>query len=396
MALTDKLSAIADAIRAKTGKTDGLTLEQMPTEIASITGGGSAEGCVTVTFMNGDTELFSRPVYIGDDCPNPVDQNRIDTPTKESTAQYNYVFYGWGASDGGAADNDILKNITEDKTVYAVFTAVVRSYTITWLDEDGTTVLKTEQVAYGSVPSYAPQKDGVGVDKWTPEPVAVTDNASYIVTWASLLDFASMSWSDIDAAVQAGKAKLFVLGATKTYVEPKYNYECIAQIVGIEQDDLADGSGKAGLTIASEKASSPSTSKWTTSADYTMDWLSSTPQTNSTFAKSMSSSSFELKTIAKLVKKTHYAADGTYQSNDVQWFIPSRREITGEGYNEGEQYQYYVGGWVGKLLAAKLWTRTKQSYSTGKVYYLSNTSTTQSTAQQNATTTCSAVTYFCI
>lgn len=41
MALTDKLSAIADAIRGKTGKTDSLTLDQMPTEIANIqTGGG--------------------------------------------------------------------------------------------------------------------------------------------------------------------------------------------------------------------------------------------------------------------------------------------------------------------------------------------------------------------
>lgn len=36
MALTDKLTAIADAIRAKTGKTDGLTLEQMATEIEGI------------------------------------------------------------------------------------------------------------------------------------------------------------------------------------------------------------------------------------------------------------------------------------------------------------------------------------------------------------------------
>lgn len=44
MALTDKLTNIADAIRAKTGKADLLTLDQMPTEIASIeTGGGGAE-----------------------------------------------------------------------------------------------------------------------------------------------------------------------------------------------------------------------------------------------------------------------------------------------------------------------------------------------------------------
>lgn len=41
MALTDKLTAIADAIRAKTGKTDTMTLEQMPAEISDISSGGS-------------------------------------------------------------------------------------------------------------------------------------------------------------------------------------------------------------------------------------------------------------------------------------------------------------------------------------------------------------------
>lgn len=40
MALTDKLSAIADAIRGKTGGTEKLTLDQMPTEIAGIQAGG--------------------------------------------------------------------------------------------------------------------------------------------------------------------------------------------------------------------------------------------------------------------------------------------------------------------------------------------------------------------
>ena len=41
MAITDKLTAIGDAIRGKTGKSDSLTLEQMVTEINGIESGGS-------------------------------------------------------------------------------------------------------------------------------------------------------------------------------------------------------------------------------------------------------------------------------------------------------------------------------------------------------------------
>ena len=48
MALTDKLSAIGDAIRVKTGKTAGMTLDQMPGEIAGISGGGTL-GAISVT-----------------------------------------------------------------------------------------------------------------------------------------------------------------------------------------------------------------------------------------------------------------------------------------------------------------------------------------------------------
>lgn len=56
MALTDKLTAIADAIRTKTGKTDGLTLEQMPAEITGISGGAGVEECaVTFTCPNNFT-----------------------------------------------------------------------------------------------------------------------------------------------------------------------------------------------------------------------------------------------------------------------------------------------------------------------------------------------------
>ena len=43
MALTDKLTAIADAIRSKTGGTDSLTLDQMAGEIDNIQSGGATE-----------------------------------------------------------------------------------------------------------------------------------------------------------------------------------------------------------------------------------------------------------------------------------------------------------------------------------------------------------------
>ena len=186
MALTDKLSAIGEAIRAKTGKSDKLTLDQMPGEIASITGGGGGSSADVryVTFMNGDTFLYKKPVAVGDDCVNVLSKGLISTPTKESTAQYNYTYYGWGASDGGAYDANILKNITEDKTVYAIFTSTVRYYTITYYDSDGTTVLKTESLAYGAKPSYTPMKNNHTFLGWTPTITTVTGNATYTAQFA--------------------------------------------------------------------------------------------------------------------------------------------------------------------------------------------------------------------
>jgi hypothetical protein len=43
-----ELTDIADAIRAKTGKSGDMSVEDMPKEIASITGGGSGDGSPVV------------------------------------------------------------------------------------------------------------------------------------------------------------------------------------------------------------------------------------------------------------------------------------------------------------------------------------------------------------
>lgn len=150
-----------------------------------IGGGGSMEGVHTVTFMSqdGTTELYKRPVADDDDCADPVTRGYISAPTKASTAQYDYPYVGWANTPNGAWDTNALKAVTADKTVYAAFASVVRYYTITYYDDDGTTVLKTESLAYGTMPSYVPTKNGYIFKSWTPALSTVVGNANYTATW---------------------------------------------------------------------------------------------------------------------------------------------------------------------------------------------------------------------
>ena len=117
---------------------------------------GSSADLRYVTFMSYDglVEYGKKAVAVGDDCADPIARGIFATPTRESDAQYNYTFYGWAAEPNGGANASWNKAVTEDKTVYANFTAAVRYYTITYYDSDGTTVLKTESLAYGALPSY--------------------------------------------------------------------------------------------------------------------------------------------------------------------------------------------------------------------------------------------------
>ena len=219
-------------------------------------GGGSSEGDYSdvhfVTFMSedGTTELYKRPVADGDDCADPVDRGLIDEPTKESTAQYAYAFAGWATEANGGLNSSALSAVTEDKTVYANFAAVLRYYTITYYDEDKTTVLKTESLAYGATPAtYIPEKDGYSFVGWNTEVVTVTGNADYIAQWQEAITFASGSWADIAAISEAGEASnYFKVGDTRQINLGNLGVITVA-IAGFDHDDLADGSGKAGMSI---------------------------------------------------------------------------------------------------------------------------------------------------
>lgn len=91
MALTNKLSAIGNAIREKTGGTDLLTLDQMPTEISNIQGGGVVEE-LTIT-SNG---TYNPPAGIDGYAPVVVNVPQDGGPPAEAfniTGDCQYMFY---------------------------------------------------------------------------------------------------------------------------------------------------------------------------------------------------------------------------------------------------------------------------------------------------------------
>ena len=66
MSVSEKMTAIADAIRGKTGGTDALTLDQMAAEIAGIqVGGGGGGGSDTLSVDTGHFALTAKMVTVG-------------------------------------------------------------------------------------------------------------------------------------------------------------------------------------------------------------------------------------------------------------------------------------------------------------------------------------------
>jgi hypothetical protein len=95
----------------------------------------------TVSFVNWDgKELQSITVSSGD---TPVYSG--DTPQREATAQRAYTFSGWEPEIAAAWDDAVYK---------AAYTESARTYTVKFLDWDGTE-LQRKSVAYGDTPAYS-------------------------------------------------------------------------------------------------------------------------------------------------------------------------------------------------------------------------------------------------
>ena len=92
----------------------------------------------TITFKNDDGTTLKTQTLNHGVTPTPP-----SNPTKAATAQYTYAFKAWSPTVAAAS---------KDQVYTATYTATVRSYTIRFLN--GTTVLQTGSVKYGTTPSY--------------------------------------------------------------------------------------------------------------------------------------------------------------------------------------------------------------------------------------------------
>ena len=197
----------------------------------AISGMGGAIGGVDsdlvkyVTFIGADgTELYRMPVLDGDDCKDPYTRGDIEKPTKESTVSQVFTYNGWALTEGGSADANALKAVTEDRTVYAAFEESVREYTITYYDDDGT-FLSSQTLAYGATPSYTPTKDNYKFLGWNPSVEVVTGDAIYTASWEEIVVLASgKTGTNVTWFLYPDYTlELIGTGATSTYSDPAYS-----------------------------------------------------------------------------------------------------------------------------------------------------------------------------
>ena len=241
MALTDKLTAIANAIRAKDGTTGKMTLAQMPSKIAAIqTGGGSSSSASPkdVNFYDYDGTIVAS---------YSMSEAQSLTALPDGPTHDGLIFQGWNYT------LDKVKAFTRPMNVGAMY-----------ITDDGKTRLHIRIAAEGrmNVPLYISQTvaNGVTID-WgdgsATETLAGTGNVNTTHTYANIGDYV-ITLNPVDGCTLGfgdGSDSYCVLGSTDDNGVVYRNMLQAVQIgnivISIGSNAFAGCSALASITISS-------------------------------------------------------------------------------------------------------------------------------------------------
>ena len=145
----------------------------------------------TITWLQDDGSLIDTTTVAYGKIPTHAN------PTKAETVGFTYTFTNWTPT---------ITAVTGNATYRATYSSTRKSYTITWLNEDGSLIDKTT-VEYGKTPTHANPTKAATVEYsytfagWSPRVVAVTGDATYTATFSSTINTYNITANAVNGSV---------------------------------------------------------------------------------------------------------------------------------------------------------------------------------------------------
>ncbi len=169
------------------------TFEGWTPTVNAVTGDVTYTATYTSTVNEYTITWIVEGVETTQDVPYGETPSYGSTPVKAENAQYTYEFKGWTPA---------VEAVTGDATYTAEFTPVTKSYTVTWVDEDGTSVIYTESILVGdAIPNKdVPEKAGF-IGAWETYPAVMPTN-DVVIKAVYINDGITVTWVIDDSTIQ--------------------------------------------------------------------------------------------------------------------------------------------------------------------------------------------------
>lgn len=231
-------------------------------------------------------------------------------PTKDADEQYTYTFVGWATEankETGTLEAD-LPPVTDDVTYYAAFSKTARTYTVTWMPQDGQgNAYETDTgVAYNARPSY---------DGTEPTKAADAEHTYTFVGWATTTNQTSGSTVDALPNVTADVTYYAAFSATKQTYTIRFETEAGGTLTGTTEC--------TGLSYGADFPAAPTTTSnvgyyfagWYDANDNKVtDWPNTVTENATYTAKWLSYNSINLDLTGKIQKTLNSDVELSNQS----------------------------------------------------------------------------------